>query len=196
MSVPAVRAAENGFTRLHFHEPFVAHGRKCKLRTGQIVRDLRCRQETTSGWSCVRVECSASVSQTAESDSQPQLDTSQGLSTAKQWFYAFFKFTRPHTMLGTVVSIVSVSLLALVSPQIYCCLPPAVQLTTKNGTDNVQSPGRIYQPFTHVNQDTLDRNLPRPISSLDSFTFTALQCTALLRYWRYMGNSWSLLSCV
>ena len=31
------------------------------------------------------------------------------------WFYAFFKFSRPHTVLGTFISIMSVSLLALVS---------------------------------------------------------------------------------
>ena len=39
---------------------------------------------------------------------------SEGLDAAWQWFYAFFKFSRPHTMLGTFVSIISVSLLAMV----------------------------------------------------------------------------------
>ena len=90
---------------------------------------LSCRQSTEGRLLGVRCNCSASsFSQTAESDPQSQLENTQGLTTAKEWFYAFFKFTRPHTMLGTLVSIVSVSLLALVrfSALSYCIQHPAI----------------------------------------------------------------------
>ena len=89
---------------------------------------LSCRQSTEGRLLGVRCNCSSSFSQTAESDPQSQLENTQGLTTAREWFYAFFKFTRPHTMLGTLVSIVSVSLLALVrfSALSYCIQHPAI----------------------------------------------------------------------
>lgn len=68
-----------------------------------------------------RCRCSTALSpQTAdnipEHSAEDSIEQNQNFNGAVKWFYAFFKFTRPHTMLGTLVSIVSVSLLALVLP--------------------------------------------------------------------------------
>lgn len=38
-------------------------------------------------------------------------------ASVKAWLHAFYKFTRPHTMAGTAISVLSISLLALQSPQ-------------------------------------------------------------------------------
>ena len=52
----------------------------------------------------------------------------RGLDAASRWFYSFFKFSRPHTMLGTFISIISVSLLAMVSSVLLKRVSPELHL--------------------------------------------------------------------
>lgn len=78
-----------------------------------ISRQLS-RRRKDRVWS-LSSSASSAASQTSDSSAGQFLDREHDTSSAVRWFYAFFKFTRPHTMLGTLVSIISVSLLALVS---------------------------------------------------------------------------------
>lgn len=58
--------------------------------------------------------CNTALPHHLGSSSTPDTGRSEGAAAAWRWFYAFFKFSRPHTMLGTFISVLSVSLLALV----------------------------------------------------------------------------------
>lgn len=59
--------------------------------------------------------CFSAVPQRVGSAQDTEVASSPEVETAWRWFYAFFKFSRPHTILGTFISVVSVSLLAVVS---------------------------------------------------------------------------------
>ncbi len=51
------------------------------------------------------------------------LPLEEGLAAVPQTLSAFYRFSRPHTMLGTFVSVLSVSALAVVSTTASCCHP-------------------------------------------------------------------------
>lgn len=51
----------------------------------------------------------------AHEDSAVSLPIEEGLAALPQNLSALYRFTRPHTMLGTFISILSVSALAVVS---------------------------------------------------------------------------------
>ena len=48
------------------------------------------------------------------------LPLEEGLAAVPQTLSAFYRFSRPHTMLGTFISVLSVSALALVSQSSPC----------------------------------------------------------------------------
>ncbi len=50
----------------------------------------------------------------AHEDSEVPLHLQEGIAAIPQYASAFYRFTRPHTMLGTFISVTSVSALAVV----------------------------------------------------------------------------------
>lgn len=50
----------------------------------------------------------------AHEDSEVPLHLQEGIAAIPQYASAFYRFTRPHTMLGTFISVASVSALAVV----------------------------------------------------------------------------------
>eukprot|EP01023_Acetabularia_acetabulum_P060472 TRINITY_DN726_c0_g1_i3.p1 TRINITY_DN726_c0_g1~~TRINITY_DN726_c0_g1_i3.p1 ORF type:complete len:409 (-),score=22.00 TRINITY_DN726_c0_g1_i3:1327-2553(-) len=68
-------------------------------------KNVRCRQE--------QIKCASSSFQAADPRDVFLEQSEARLQSWKQVIYAFYKFTRPHTMIGTAAGVVSVSLLAI-----------------------------------------------------------------------------------
>ena len=56
----------------------------------------------------------------AHEDPDVPLHLQEGIAAIPQFFSALYRFTRPHTMLGTLISVISVSALAVVSCLASC----------------------------------------------------------------------------
>lgn len=63
----------------------------------------------------MQISCTAiNRSMVAHEDSEMPLQLQEGFAAIPQFLSAFYRFTRPHTMLGTFISVTSVSALAVV----------------------------------------------------------------------------------
>lgn len=83
------------------------------FQTAFLAQPLHCSSQKDGVEKTVQCHCSA-VPHRVGSPQEAGPIPREGTQTAWRWFYAFFKFSRPHTVLGTFISILSVSLLALV----------------------------------------------------------------------------------
>ena len=73
-----------------------------------------------------RISCTAiNRPMVAHEDPDVPLHLQEGIAAIPQFFSALYRFTRPHTMLGTLISVISVSALAVVSCLASCnCIFP------------------------------------------------------------------------
>lgn len=95
------------------------------LARGHVHRRHNRRRDVASTISCTAIN----RPMVGHEDSEVPLHLQQGFAAIPQYLNALYRFTRPHTMLGTLISVTSVSALAVVSPPSlyltdYPCLCP------------------------------------------------------------------------
>ena len=92
----------------HHPQQLPQAGRACRLLSGRSGGKRR--------WEAHAVPYNAPIpgSNPQSNSSVPAQAPQESVEAISSPFYTFFKFSRPHTMLGTFVSIMSVSLLAMV----------------------------------------------------------------------------------
>ena len=80
------------------------------LEKGPVHRRHSRRRDIASKISCTAIN----RPMVAHEDSEVPLHLQEGIAAIPQYASAFYRFTRPHTMLGTFISVTSVSALAVV----------------------------------------------------------------------------------
>lgn len=95
-------------------------GRRCRApfsrcQAAAVGRGPVHRRHSRRRNEVLQISCTAiNRSMVAHEDSEVPLQLQEGFAAIPQFLSAFYRFTRPHTMLGTFISVTSVSALAVV----------------------------------------------------------------------------------